>query len=130
MSSTAASGSMREKNPWLEDGQISREKVRAYIQAEQANMANRLALGEDMHLVICSQQARLESYLGGWSEDDRIQFHTIYAQEFTSILNESTLATKAQTQKIIDEQNSMKAGGYAVVAVFAVILFFFLVIKR
>lgn len=130
MSEAATGGTIKEANPWLENGQFSREKIRAYIQSENADMSTRLALGESAESVVSSQQGKIDSYLSEFSEADRMTFHTIYSQEFTSSLNASTLATKAKTQQMLDQQNAIKAGGYAVVAVITIMLIIFIVATR
>lgn len=130
MPNESHSKGMKELNPWLENGAISRDKVRTYIQSEQSDMTNRLALGEDSHAIVESQQDRLHGYLTDWEDADRMQFHTIYSQEYTKILNESTVAIQASTKKMVDEQNALKAKAYSAVIGAAVALFFIIMIFK
>ncbi|UBT78812.1 hypothetical protein LCH33_002177 [Pseudomonas amygdali] len=122
MSAEAIKFSPTEYNPWLEDGEISREKVRKYIIDERKDLDAGLLAGQDVHEIIARHQARIDGYLSGWSEQDRLNFLTIYSQECAVSIEQATDESVAKTKKIVAQQKSMRAGAYGIVFAFAVIL--------
>ncbi|MBM0140209.1 hypothetical protein [Pseudomonas cannabina] len=122
MSVEAVKFSHPEANPWLENGEISREKLRKYICTERADMDARLLAGQDVNQIIARQQAMIDGYLSGWSDQDRLNFQTIYSQECIVSIEQATAETVAKTKKIVEQQNSIRAGAYGIVFMFAVIL--------
>ncbi|RMV28990.1 hypothetical protein ALP12_01759 [Pseudomonas savastanoi pv. phaseolicola] len=122
MSVEAVKFSCPESNPWLENGEISREKVRKYICAENADMDAGLLAGHDVNQIIERHQAMIDSYLSGWSDQDRLNFQTIYSQECIVSIEQVTAETVAKTKKIVGRQKSMRAGAYGMVFAFAVVL--------
>uniref|UniRef100_A0AAU6W417 Uncharacterized protein n=1 Tax=Pseudomonas phage Aurca01 TaxID=3138527 RepID=A0AAU6W417_9VIRU len=122
MSVEALKFSHSESNPWLEDGDISREKVRKYIFDERKDLDAGLLAGQDVHEIIERHQARIDGYLSGWREQDRLNFLTMYSQECTLSIDQVTAECVAKTKKIVGQQKSTRAGAYGMVFAFAVIL--------
>ncbi|WP_122593293.1 hypothetical protein [Pseudomonas viridiflava] len=122
MSVEAVRAKYPEASPWLENGEISRDKVARYVQAEQADMDASLKAGQDVHLIIERHQAAMDRHLSGWSEHDRLNLLTIYSQESTAQINASTASIVESNKNLEHQQKSMKAGAYGMVIAFAVIL--------
>ena len=122
MSVEAVKFSHPESCPWLENGEVSRERVRKYILAERADLDASLLAGQDVNDIIARHQTMIDGYLSGWSDQDRLSFLTIYSQECTASIEHVTTETAARTEKMVGQQKSMRAGAYGMVFAFAVIL--------
>jgi len=130
MSASYQTETLAEKNPWMDNGELSRDKIREYIVAERAEVDTRMALGEDAALIIDGQQKRITQYLEGWSAENKLLFSTIYSQEMTKLIDESSARIMQQTKTLTDQQNALKASGYAWVIAFSVVLFLFIFIFK